>query len=136
MEAKECKECGSEKPLTAFNKNSKMRDGRLNTCRPCHTAARRASYCSETNRKYALKKNYGITPEEYGRMLDQQGGECRICGLPESAGRYGRLCVDHCHKTGDVRALLCSECNAGLGKFQDDPRLMLAAIDFLRDHGS
>ncbi len=136
MEAKTCNRCDTEKPIEEFNKNPKMADGRLNQCRVCQSAAKKAAYCPVKNREVGLRNRYDITPTDYDRMLEQQGGACRICGLPESANRYARLFVDHNHQTGAVRSLLCSECNAGLGKFQDDPRRLRAASDYLEDHGS
>lgn len=73
-------------------------------------------------RDYHLKRVHGITREEYDAILMAQGGVCLICGLPErgSRGRSGRryLAVDHCHKTGKRRGLLCSKCNGNLGWFE------------------
>jgi hypothetical protein len=86
--------------------------------------------------RYKLKKRYGLTPEQYTQMSFDQNGCCSICGQPESAINVGtnkvqKLAVDHCHKTGKVRALLCMDCNRGLGKFKDDPKRLQGAIDYL-----
>lgn len=62
-------------------------------------------------RKYNLKKKYGITEDQYEVMLKLQGGHCKIC--PNKPGKP-RLCVDHDHDTGEVRALLCRSCNTRL----------------------
>jgi hypothetical protein len=63
-------------------------------------------------RKHHLKKRYGITPEDYDRMLKKQRGRCAICGKPP---KKNRLAVDHCHNTNKIRGLLCAACNRTLG---------------------
>ena len=64
------------------------------------------------------------------KLADIQGG-CGICGCKEPGGRYGTWNVDHCHKTGAVRGVLCWECNVGIGKLKDDPNLLRRAIQWL-----
>ncbi len=66
---------------------------------------------------------YGLTAEDYQRLLAAQNGACAVCN--EKSER--RLCVDHCHATGEVRGLLCSNCNTAIGLLDDDPDRMLAA---------
>jgi Recombination endonuclease VII len=73
-------------------------------------------------------RSYGITVEEYDDMLESQGGGCYICGI----GPVGRaLDIDHDHRTGKVRGLLCSNHNRALGLLGDDPDLLLAAHTYL-----
>ena len=84
-----------------------------------------------------LQQSYGISLADYGNMLVAQGGKCAICDRPETHMRSGTvkaLAVDHDHRTGKIRALLCSDCNTGLGKFQDDPKVLLAAAEYLSKH--
>lgn len=85
-----------------------------------------------------LRKNYGLTVEEYEALLDEQGGLCAICQRPERAQRAGRtmrLPVDHDHTTGRIRGLLCHSCNRAIGLLQDDPALLVRAADYLlRQH--
>ncbi len=76
----------------------------------------------------AIKKKYGVTPEEYHTQLEMQGGGCAICGDKQNGKR---LAVDHCHKTGRARAILCVKCNTGLGAFKDKPKLLLEAAKYL-----
>lgn len=83
-------------------------------------------------RKAHLKAKYGITPEDYERMLEQQRGGCCLCGAPPPDG--GSLHVDHDHDTGMVRSLLCFRCNAGLGQFRHDPALLQRAADYAGLH--
>ena len=82
----------------------------------------------EQTRDWQLRSKYGISAEEYDEMLLEQGGVCVICSA-EPGKR--RLSVDHCHSEGHVRGLLCQNCNAGLGMFQDNPDLLLAAANYL-----
>jgi hypothetical protein len=83
---------------------------------------------SRQKRRERLKK-YGLTETAYQAMVFEQDGECAICREPDPA-----LHVDHCHKTGKVRALLCNRCNLSLGGLRDRPELALAAADYLWKH--
>lgn len=56
---------------------------------------------------------------------------CWICGTHDWPGMHGRPHVDHCHKTGKVRGILCAECNSGLGKFKDRPEFLIKAVEYL-----
>lgn len=76
-------------------------------------------------------KRYGMTTDDYARMLDAQGGGCAICANPP---RDRRLAIDHCHTTGKVRGLLCGPCNVSLGQFGDSPRTLLEAAKYLLKH--
>ena len=67
-------------------------------------------------------------------MFEEQGGRCAICSTEEPGGNGNHFSVDHNHKTGKVRALLCNHCNTGLGKFQDDPDLLRIAQLYLLNH--
>ncbi len=83
------------------------------------------------------QRKFGLTPEEYGKMLLAQGNKCAICGNEETATRLDKtksLAVDHDHKTGKVRGLLCCECNQGLGKFRDSREMLLSAARYLEQH--
>ena len=71
---------------------------------------------------------YGLTDYDYARMLESQGGRCAICGKPNSGsmldGKYRPMYVDHDHKTGTVRGLLCSQCNILMAGFDKSPNIM------------
>ena len=82
------------------------------------------------NRKTSLKV-YGITPIEYAELLLKQDGVCAICKQPSRQTRGRSLAVDHDHRTGKVRGLLCNPCNLTLGKMQDDPSLLRNAAEYL-----
>jgi hypothetical protein len=88
-------------------------------------------------RRYQFKKKYGITIEDYEALRDAQGCACAICGRTEPVGRISQfgedfwLHVDHDHDSGRVRGLLCTNCNRGLGTFQDDPEVLRRAIAYI-----
>lgn len=136
-----CKVCGSKEKYT---KNS--------SCRPCtlkkskgnlydaelmgkyRTKEKKAKWLRENEerrvaiqRRYQLKQ-YGITENDYQKMLAEQKGVCKICGVEETVN----LSVDHCHTTGTVRGLLCKKCNVGIGYFKDNPDTLAKAIEYLQ----
>ena len=87
-------------------------------------------------KKHFLKKLYGLTPEAYKALLESQDYVCKICKEPEThKGKTGSrsLCVDHDHKTGRVRGLLCNSCNTMLGVAKDNPTTLLKAIQYLKN---
>ena len=96
-------------------------------------ANRRKSYLKNydtTTLRYRLRKNYDLSLEAYMVLFEKQEGLCAICRKPQ-AGRTKNLCVDHDHETGEVRGLLCNNCNRGLGLFGDDPQVLANAADYL-----
>lgn len=81
--------------------------------------------------------NYQCTPEAYQTMLEAQEGKCAICRNAPKArfkGRLKQLSVDHDHVTGQILALLCNGCNAGLGHFGNNPFTLIAAAQYLTIH--
>jgi hypothetical protein len=120
--SKRCNTCGKMKSVKQFYKRAKSLDGLQAKCNTCVRSKRDAWYAAnpekirEHQRRYELKRYFGITPEEYTEMEEAQGGLCFICRLPPLEGRC--LDVDHDHETMKVRALLCSVCNRHLGSFE------------------
>lgn len=82
---------------------------------------------------WGLQKNFGLTIDDYNQILKKQNGVCAICfkKSEKAKGRWGKLYVDHCHKTGKIRGLLCNRCNLGLGHFEDSPELLFSATNYL-----
>jgi hypothetical protein len=79
-----------------------------------------------------LRNAYGITLELFHRLLEMQHGGCAICETKHVEGdKHKSLHVDHDHKTGEIRGLLCSNCNHGIGKFKDDPEQLRRAAEYL-----
>jgi len=87
---------------------------------------------NDCNRRYKLKdrlRNRGITEAEFVAMVENQKGLCAICG------RSGKkLVIDHCHKTGKVRGLLCYSCNLAIGLLNDSPELFSACSRYVVAH--
>jgi len=90
--------------------------------------------CRIKGRKSALRIKYSLTMSEYQEILKKQLGNCAICGYPSNIeDRY--LCVDHNHKTGIIRGLLCNRCNIVLGHVDDDTVILQKMISYIEDHG-
>lgn len=93
----------------------------------------------DSYRNSYLKREFGITIEEYKQMHGEQDGKCAICLQEETArhpsdqNRIKRLAVDHCHTTGQVRGLLCDNCNRGIGLFKEDETRLTRAINYLNE---
>ena len=138
MITKLCSKCNIEKTIDQYYKNKKHKDGLSGYCKVCHNhqsyAYRKSNpdKFKQIQRRAALKGKYNISEEQYQEMFHLQGGVCEICKLECPTGKA--LAVDHSHQTGNVRALLCSECNTGLGKFKDNPTLLRAAINYLEKY--
>lgn len=94
-------------------------------------AAKKAKQPEDTarSRRYYWARKYGLTVDEAETMLESQGGVCAICKQVEPNGKH--LAVDHCHETGVVRGFLCTNCNNGLGRFKDNPELLIRAADYI-----
>jgi hypothetical protein len=119
-----CKKCGHEGPSTGFRTPHKKGDDRheyYDYCKKCHVEQARAS---------RYKRLYNITTEEYDALLKFQKGACFICKRPSKSGQ-NRLAVDHCHRTGLIRGLLCWTCNQAIGKFRDNQYLLWSAFIYL-----
>jgi Autographiviridae endonuclease VII len=117
-----CRKCCAEKPIEAFefrNDSGKYRTD-CSPCRANHEAARR----------------YGVTVGTIDALREQQGNRCAICRVhadevPHVSFRHNPLVIDHDHAAGEVRGLLCSTCNIGLGQFKDSVDLLQKAIAYL-----
>ena len=117
---KRCTACGVTKPLDGFYAYPQNLDGRQSQCKPCMIDRQR------TGRRRRL---YGVDAEHYDRLLAESAEGCPICHE-----KADRMVIDHCHRSGKVRALLCDRCNRLLGVADDDVALLQAAIRFLRKH--
>lgn len=152
---KVCRNCKVTKGPEEFPRDRGHRHGRSSMCLPCaaaHTTyyrglvdpdvfrhRRTAEFGRnrETYRNQQLRKNFGITLDDYRAMLTEQQGLCRICNQAETKIRAGRLialAVDHDHVTGAIRGLLCNNCNHGLGHFKDSPDLLRRAALYIENH--
>ena len=138
---KVCKTCNIEKELDQFPKGKGYKDGVRPNCIPCRQEYERESYHEhkhkhpydyEVDKDRKLKRAYGIGYKEYQTMLEAQNGQCAICGTTET-GKRKAFHVDHDHETGEVRGLLCGNCNSGIGNLRDDIGLLKRAIQYLEN---
>ena len=131
---KVCNRCENEKPLEDFYRHKKCTGGYMHQCKECmkaHANSRRQSpEAKELARDNFLRRTYGITAEDYDVMYADQDGSCAICKTHQLE-LDRTLFVDHCHETGNVRGLLCSQCNSGLGMFKDNTQALLDAVEYL-----
>jgi hypothetical protein len=126
--SKWCPDCHEVKPLAEFARTRARASGYHSYCLPCHAArgAETVSRLHGSTREYHLRRRYGIGQAEFDFMLLMQEGVCAICGAADPEH------VDHDHRTGAVRGILCFNCNGGLGRFRDSPEFLAGAITYLK----
>ena len=140
QETKQCPKCREVLPTSSFQKNKTAKDGLQYHCKVCrkqmdcreeHRAQHRKRYHEnkENYRNSTYKRKYGISLDEYEKLLTEQHGLCAICSGECPSKRS--LAVDHDHATGKVRGLLCANCNRGLGMFKDKIQALEKAITYL-----
>jgi len=130
---KVCSGCDMVKPLEEFHK-AKQRKDVCSRCKECNCKRAREHSKSEAGREARLKRLYGLSLDAYSALLASQGGRCKICGSTEAKGRWKQFHVDHCHKDGHVRGILCNRCNTMLGMIDDDPAALRAALKYLEEN--
>ena len=128
-----CKNCKTE--FQAFSIRVNLGQGTF-CSRECYQTWRKLNKKSRdaerySNRLYQKKNKYGLKKEEYEEMFDTQNNSCAICKNVFTEINKGF--VDHDHKTGKVRGILCTTCNSGLGFFKDDISLLESAIKYLSE---
>jgi hypothetical protein len=152
-DSKTCKVCGLVKPIDNFNTHYGNKDLHRHECRDCQKVNQQKHYplvrdaMNAKNREKRhdpveqlkrhhqhVKRKFGISRDGYEKMLLSQNGKCAICGT-ENPSRNGKavknFAVDHNHTTGQVRSLLCTPCNQGIGHFLDSPNLLRTAATYL-----
>ena len=115
-----CDVCSEFKPIEQFKRNNKRHPFRT-VCSACDSAITHAK---------RIRKEFGISSDDYAKKFIEQDGKCEICDKPTEPGDK-RLSVDHDHVSGEVRGLLCNSCNLGLGYFKDSPNSLAKAISYL-----
>ena len=115
-----CTKCKKKKDRGQFFKSCLTIDGLQSWCKEC---------MKEDGTKHNRKRFTGCPPEEYNRLLEEQNNICAIC---EGVNKDGKqLFVDHNHRTGKIRGVLCRKCNMGLGYFNDNKELLIKAVKYL-----
>lgn len=129
-EVRTCRSCGSNRGLEKFYRRGSYLFLDCKACCARKSRNKRSDAAFRRREKSAgFKYRYGITIEDAEALLHQQGGGCGIC---RDAVTLETGHVDHCHRTGQVRGVLCRRCNVGLGQFLDNPFLMDAGASYLR----
>lgn len=122
----QCKLCGKHhlRTWTAFRTQT-----RYKTC----SQYRQHNWKGLSREDQRLQRLYGVTMDYYNQKLEEQGGVCVICKIsPDSEKK--RFHIDHCHTTGKVRGILCSNCNTALGSFRDNVESLNRAIEYLGEY--
>jgi hypothetical protein len=128
---KQCRTCSLILSPDKFHKNSAYADGKSAICKLCHNANTRATYDPLKKKSQHLKYLYGITLEEYNEKLERQGNGCAICGIKIPGGNGKHFYVDHNHITGQVRDLLCHNCNYVIGYAKEDVEILREVARYL-----
>lgn len=121
-----CRICKEHKSLELFPRNKSYKTGRATVCKVCSAklAFDYRNPVREAERKYKLSTD---------QVLELKARPaCEICGNVNIKDKA--LCIDHNHKTGQVRGVLCDSCNTGIGKLRDDATLLQKAIDYLNKY--
>lgn len=137
---KQCQKCKIAHPVKSFTRNARNKDNLSTWCKQCRAEyakfyrAMNKEKIKRKQRDIRYKESYGISLEDYDKILEKQGNKCACCGSTEaskSPGKWANFCVDHCHLTGKVRGLLCNSCNIGIGKLGDNLDGVLNAVSYL-----
>jgi len=133
---KTCSKCKAVKSETLFSPRSDRKSGRFSWCKKCcsaHVGARQKTKNDADGgffRKNNLLAKYKISLGDYNDLFNNQDGCCAICKSHQSLFKKS-LSVDRCHKTKNVRGLLCSKCNTALGLMQENPAVIQNALFYV-----
>jgi hypothetical protein len=142
MRTKVCTKCRKEKLINKFYNSKGGMFGKNSVCKICQNAQNDLrknnpnSSWMKYSKDYKLQERYNIILDEYQNLLKSQNGVCAICGKAESStnckGKIRHLSVDHNHKTGKIRGLLCGNCNLGFGSFKENISILKSAPKYAR----
>ena len=129
---RKCNKCNEILPVTDFHIKADKNTNHYRFNSPC-------KFCANLNRNknyykaHRLKIKYNLSQEEYDLKLKEQNYSCAICDIHKDD--YSKeFSVDHCHKTGKVRSLLCTQCNSGIGFFRENITVMKKAIQYIKKY--
>lgn len=122
-----CGRCRQYLPKHSFSRNCAKKDGLQERCKNCRSEHYKITGYVDRAYESRIKRDYNLSLDELKWFEEEQQGRCAICG-----DKTGKLFIDHDHKTGEVRGLLCHFCNSGIGLFRDDPDRLNSAIKYLK----
>lgn len=132
-----CSQCFEEKDASFFPKDKRLKSGLRSQCKSCLAISnkrnKQARGWTDQDKEVRYSRKYGLKIGEYAEMLEAQDYKCAICGKTEQENNK-RLAVDHCHKTGKVRKLLCHHCNCALGMVNDNDDILVSMLSYLREN--
>ena len=162
---KKCYKCQIEKSFSEFYKCKTWKDGYDQICITCTKKAHDNPKVRKQKKKYRLahvehynqmsrewkmnnperfkklgrelhlRKKFGLTPEQYIKMLETQSGKCYLCGRNNPGNkRIKNFDIDHNKRTGQIRKLLCHPCNSAIGLLNEDTILLNKIIVYLKEH--
>jgi len=139
LKERKCRTCGLQKNLIEdyylSRKDSTLASSYAYECKAC-TIKRTCEYNLKHRphrKSQELERHYGITLSQFNRMLEEQHHACAICGALEPGGKWKNFHVDHNHKTGTVRGLLCSNCNSAVGLLDGSINNFERAVLYLKN---
>ena len=115
---RQCSCCKKNKPDKDFYKGNPYH------CKKCNI-----SYVNRSR----IKRDYGLSPTEYAALFVKGNNRCEICGDEFNNSAKHKLSIDHCHATGEIRGILCGNCNRAIGMVADNPTLLRRAAEYLTD---
>ncbi len=133
--SKNCPKCANVKHIGDFYNQRNTKDGKTIWCKSC-TGANSKRWKMANPDKFKdskLRARFGISLEQYNAMFAEQLGRCNICERHQTEFRLS-LAVDHCHKTGVVRSLLCGSCNTMIGNAGEKPGVLRKAAEYIETH--
>ena len=137
MRRKVCLKCNEEKDVALFPKDTRHENRLRPRCKACYAAANKKNRdirgWTEKDKDVRLQRTFGLKPGQYDEMLKEQDYKCAVCGKTEQENNK-RLAVDHCHKTGKIRKLLCHKCNCALGMVDDNKDILSSLISYLMEN--
>jgi len=129
-----CFRCKKTKDISKFYTDKSKTGGRNYECKNCTKARVKATRDPERARDLFYRRNYGISLADFNRMVLLQGTKCACCGTSKPGGKHNQWCVDHNHVTGDIRELLCKDCNIVLGIVRDSPEHLQRLTEYVLKH--
>lgn len=148
---KTCSRCKKAKLHCDFQKDIRAVSGLSSKCKECikerrqkqkeydraywkKYAGKNVDKLKQRDTEYNLKRKFNMSLQDYNQMLEAQTGKCAIPGCEKKRSSNGKkLAVDHCHKTGRIRGLLCNECNTSLGLLKENIQVINGLADYIND---